>query len=61
MIVLIDKQRTAVLHQGVNFEIPVIHRFAKQKVTAAAAAPAPLFHHVNIAIAIGIEIVGGIT
>ena len=58
MIVLIDKQRAAVLHQRIHLKIPVIDIFTQQEIAAAAAASAPLFHHINIAVAVAIQIVG---
>ena len=61
VIALIHKQRTAVLHQRIDLKVPVIKIFTEQEVAAAAAASAPLFHHINIAVAVAIQVVRRIT
>ena len=60
MILLILEQRAAVFQQGIEFEIPVIKGFADQEVAAAAATAAPFLHHVDIAVAVAVKIVGGV-
>ena len=57
VIILVHEQRAAVLHQRIHLKIPVIEIFTQQEVAAAAAASAPLFHHINIAVAVAIQIV----
>ncbi|MNV41320.1 hypothetical protein D3C71_1329530 [compost metagenome] len=61
MILLIDEQRAAVFQQGVDLEIPVIQRFAYQEITAAVATAPSFFHHVDITVAVAIQIVRGIS
>ena len=54
------KKADEVLQQGIQFEIPVIKGFAHQEVAAAVAPTAPFLHHVNIAVAVTVQIVGGV-
>ena len=61
MVVSTVIQRGTVLQQRIQLEVPVIQLLAEQEVTARVGSPASLFHHVDIAMAVAVEIVGGIT
>lgn len=61
MVATVVVQRRTVFQQGVELKIPVIKLLAQQEVAACVRAAATLFHHIDIAMAVAVEVVGGIT
>lgn len=56
---LFDQLQKIVLPPRIYLKIAVIKHFTEQEVAFAAAAH--LFHHVNVTVAVGIQVIGRIT
>lgn len=60
MIAIVGKQGSTVLYQGIQFEVQRPCLLAQQYRAATAAAPTSFFHHIDVAEAIAVQVVGGI-